>query len=1012
MKKIDSNTHISIGLLLALLILIFSCSKDFESLVLDSFDFSFTGEHPTETYLFENTRTSFTLTPEKEISTIAYFIKYLPSNKKGYFTTLEGDTIRPHDTLQVKTRQWNYNYVAIDTGTHQVRFMAWDTNANKKELSLAYRAHYASFSFLLNKGVNEFIINSKNPINATLLRDKETLDPNNKNDFEITYQIQNGTGKLYIDDQAFDAGTPFFLPKGITELRYLPETLGEHKLSLTATAPDGATKTEELLFTVVNLDFTINTTAASTVVELDTNLAIAVDLNTQDEESKVNYEITHSFSATSEGAGTVRDQNGGVMEPGQYRAIIPGSYNYTFTSKELGNRMIYFSVRDSNAQTKRDSVAIEVANIPFSFTGNSGSNSVFINERTQLNFNLKSNGNTEIIQYSLSHQLLEGNGRVEKGDGTLLQNSKEYEVEIGDFSLFYYPESLGSHQIAFMVTDNYGQEVGPVVIDLETKQNDFTLTITPSKTSEFVNTPINTIIDVDEIPEGTNDMYEAFYSSGKNSSLQVNGTTYEPGEKFQLGPNNNNVVYIGAEPGQHNLVISVESGANVTHTASTVIDYKQIDFLFTAGSQKSDISVGETTSLNFNISENVGTSNYKMRYSLNGNALIKDENGIQVSAGNIYEVPKGNFNWSLEGTDESNVELVFYVQNDTGLEKSAAITVAVTPKDYNFSANATQSKTYTETPVPVNFNISEIGIGGDSYTMYFSSGNNNGTFEYNGNTYSAGESFSVPTGSFQGMYTGLTEDTHQVAFTVRSSSQVEKTANVSIEIEKYEEFFDLTVSQSTQDKFEDQPFLINVVTNAPAGHDSEVTYEMTFQFSGMNGGYINHRGIIYKEGEVIPLEYGSVAMQFYPEIDDSFTINFRVENSTGISQTTSESIEMLKKPTVAVKGEKHNISCGGLNGCDYVIRIYTCFAANCSEAYNGATLQQVEVRVYNRKDKRWDTMLFNYNDAKGSGVERYFELEEEPKESKLRYLDQDYEIRVQDSNGQWSDVIRGTIVRV
>ena len=58
--------------------------------------------------------------------------------------------------------------------------------------------------------------------------------------------------------------------------------------------------------------------------------------------------------------------------------------------------------------------------------------------------------------------------------------------------------------------------------------------------------------------------------------------------------------------------------------------------------------------------------------------------------------------------------------------------------------------------------------------------------------------------------------------------------------------------------------------------------------------------------------------------------------------------------------------------------------ANCSEAYNGASLQQVEIRIYNRKTQRWDTKLFNYNDAKGSGVERYFELEEEPKEGKIK----------------------------
>ncbi len=1012
MKNRYTPTKIVIGALALISALVLSCSKDFEDIILDDFDFSFSEEHPEDSFVFESTRTTFSILPEKEITTVNYFVKFSSSNADGYFLSMEGDTIRKNDTLAITNRNWAYNYVAVDTGLHKVKFHAWDSNKRQKELELRYNAKFASFSFLLNKGVNEFIINSKNPVNVTLLRDKETEDPNNKGDFEVTYQIENGTGKLYLGDKVFDAGKPFFLPKGISELGYLPETLGEHKLFITAKAPDGATLTEELLLNVLNLDFTINTTAASTQVELDTNLAIAVDLKTQDEESDVEYEITHSFSSTSVGSGTVRDQNGGVMEPGQYRAILPNSYNYTFTSTELGKRKIYFDLRDSNGQTKRDSVEIEVANIPFTFSGNSESNSVFMNERTQFNFNIKSNGNTENIEYNISFEILEGNGRIAGINGNTLQNSTEYPVNLGNFSLFYFPESLGSHQISFSVTDNYGQEVGPVNIDLETKQNDFTINMTPSKTSEFANLPVNVIIDINEIPVGTNDTYEAFYSSGRNSSLRVNGTAYGPGDKFQLGPNNNNVVYTGTEAGQHDIVLSVESSANVTHTANTSITYNQVDFLFSGGSQKSDISVGEITSLNFNISESIGSSDYTMRFSMNGNALIKNENGVEVSAGNIYDVPKGNFNWSLKGTDESNITLTFYVQNDTGLEKTVSIPIAVSPKNYNFSANATQSQAYTGDVVDINFNITELGIGGDTYIMYFSSGSSNGSFEYQGTPHAAGEGFAVPVGSFQGKYTGILESNHNIEFTVRSSSEVEKTADVNIDFEKYEEFFDLTVGQSSQDKFENQPFQLNVVTNATSGHDASVTYGMTFEFADLNGGYIIHQGKTYREGEVIPIAYGSVAIQFYPEIDDSFTINFRVENSTGISQTASESIILLKKPTIAVKGEKQNIQCGGLNGCDYVVRIYTCFAANCSEAYNGATLQQVEVRIYNRKDRRWDTMLFNYNDARGAGVERYFELEQEPKENRLRYLDQDYEVRVQDSNGQWSTKVRGTIVRV
>ena len=1012
MKKLNRQTRFSIAFVLASFFIILACSKDFEHVILDDFDFSFTGENAEESFLFESTRTSFSLVPEKEITTVNYFMKYAASKSKGYFLTMEGDTIRANDTLNITDRTWNYNYVAIDTGLHKVRFLAWDSNKNQKELALTYIAKYASFSFLLNKGVNEFIINSKNPVSATLLRDKETEGPNNKVDFEVTYQIENGTGKLYVGNEIFDAGKPFTLPKGISELEYLPETLGEHKLTVTAKAPDGASLTEELILNVLNLDFTLNATASSTQVELDTNLAIAIDLKTQDEDSEVEYEISHSFSSTSEGGGTVRDQNGGVMEPGQYRTIIPNSYNYTFTSTELGRRKIYFDVRDSNGQIKQDSIEIEVANIPFTFSGNSESNSVFLNERTQFNFNIKSNGNTENIDYNISYEILEGNGRITGISGNTLQNSTDYPVNLGNFSLFYFPESIGSHQISFIVTDNYGQEVGPVNIDLETKQNDFTVNITPSKTSEFANIPVNVIIDIDEVPEGTNDTYEAFYSSGGNSTIRVNGIEYGPGEKFQLAPNNNNVVYIGSEAGQHDIVLSVESSANVTHTASTSINYNQVDFLFTGGSQKSDISVGEVTSLNFNISESVGSSDYTMRYSMNGNALIRNETGNVVSAGNIYDVPKGNFNWSLEGTDESNITLTFYVQNDTGLEKTVIITIDVTPKNYNFTANATQSAAFTGEVVDINFNISELGIGGDTYIMYFSTGSSNGSFEYQGTTYAAGESFPVPIGSFQGKYIGISESNHNIEFTVRSSSDVEKTADVNIDYEKYEEFFDFNAGQSSIDKYEDQPFPFNFVTNASTGHNPSVTYELTYSFNDASAGYIVYKGTVYREGEVIPMDYGSTSMQFYPLTDENFSIDFRVENSTGISQTANESVTMFKKPKVAAKGEKHNVSCGGLNGCDYQVRIYTCFDTNCSEAYNGATLQQVEIRIYNRFDRRWETRLFNYDDAAGSGVERFFLLEEEPSEGKLKYQDQRYEVRVLDTNGQWSEKVTGNIIRV
>ena len=1118
MKKITPLRIVSATLLCVMLAV--ACSKDFDKIVQDSFEFSFVSDNEPEIFIFEPSRTDFSIEPERFVTSVEYFMKYKLENGKGYYLTSENDTIRENDTIAVTDFNMSFNYIAIDTGAHRVKVLAWDSNTLEKEIELSYNTKFASFSFLLGKGTDDFIINTENPVNATLLRDKATSSPDSSNPegFEVIYRLQDGTGILYLDGTAYETGKPFMLPKGVNEFGYKPETLGEHKLTMTATAPDGATLTNELVLNVTDLEFIFRATASASQVELNTNLAVNIDLQTQDAQSDITYEISHSFAPGSQGAGRVRDQNGGVMNPGTPRSIDPGNYNFTFQDDALGQRKIYFDVQDSNGQTKRDSVEIEVANIPFTFSGNSQSNQVFVNQRTQFNFNIKSTGNTSNIDYNLTFDGVQGNGTVTGINGNTIQNNTEQPVDLGNFSLFYTPETLGVHTISFIVTDNFGQEVGPVVIDLTARQleldfsasansnevlvgqrgtislsliekgdfdgvdyelsyfitggtaalfngnssippsqfftinpgsfsydfvaeqsgtyvinfllrdsngqtleekvtvvvgnNDFTVSMTPSKATEFSNLPVNIVVNIDEIPEGANDTYQAFYSSSLNGRMTVNGASYGPGETFPLPAGISNITYTGSEPGQHNLVLSTESGSDVTRTASTTITYDQVDFSFTGGATNTGISVGETTPLNFNITESVGSSSYKMRFSLSGNAIVRDANGTTVGPGNIYDVPTGNFTWSAEGTTDTSVTLVFTAQNDTGLEKDVTISLQVAAKDYNFVASATESSANTEVPVTANFNITEIGIGGDTYEMYYASGSNNGSFEYEGTVYGPGETFSVPVGQFSGTYTGISAGNHNVNFTVRSSSDVTKTAGFNINFDVYEEPFTLNVSQSSQDKYISVPFDLTAITNATAGHAPGVTYTMIFTFTGASAGTIRYKGITYSEGENIPLDYGSALMSFVPETDENFTIDILVENSTGQSQSVSEFVTMFKKPNAVAKGEKHNINCGGLNGCDYEVRIYTCFAANCSEAYNGATLEQVEIRIRNRQTSLLETKIFNYNDAKGTGVDRYFELEEEPSEGRLKYLDQDYEVRVRDSNGQWSERTQGSVVRV
>lgn len=572
------------GLALGAFIL-FSCTKDFDDIIVDNFGFSFTEEHDAEGVVFGTTRTSFILTPEKEITTVEYYMKYNVLEGDGSFLNIDGETISENDTINLIKHNFDYNYKHMDKGIHRVEVLAWDSNNNSEVIELVYDVKQTNFTFLLNKGSDDFIVNTYNPVIVNLIRDNVNEDSEEENAFEVTYQIENGTAKLSYQEEEYEEGEKLHLQKGESELGYLTDVPGEHKLIAIAEAADGAKVTRELIIKVRN-------------------------------------------------------------------------------------------------------------------------------------------------------------------------------------------------------------------------------------------------------------------------------------------------------------------------------------------------------------------------------------------------------------------------------------------KDYTFIANASESKAFTGNPVPVSFNITEKDGESEEFTMSYTSIGNNSQLFYDGNTYSPGETFSVPTGSFNGVYTGSTDGAHEIVFTTVSTSGVEKTALVNIEYEKYEEFFDLSVSQAAVDKYENQPFWITVVTNANAGHDPNVTYELTYNFVGATAGYMRYKGIIYREGESIPLDYGSTSIQFTPETDENFTINVRVENSTDISNSESEPITMFKKPVAMVKGEKHNVSCGGLNGCDYQVRIYTCWDVACSEAFNGSTIRRVEIRIWNRKDRKWSTFLFNYNDASGSGVNRYFLLEERGKERDLRFLDQRYEVRIEDSNGQWSETVTGNVIRV
>src|SRR5690606_15311884 len=148
------------------------------------------------------------------------------------------------------------------------------------------------------------------------------------------------------------------------------------------------------------------------------------------------------------------------------------------------------------------------------------------------------------------------------------------------------------------------------------------------KTSEFVNVAVPISVSIDELAEDSGDTYELYVSSNRNGSVRYKGDTYSVGEHFAVQPGDFFIDYIGTQAGQHNLGVSVKSSSNVIRSKDVDLTFQQVDYAFSGASSKPEISVGDSTPLNFNITENAGSSTYKIRYVATGTgAAIRDQNG-------------------------------------------------------------------------------------------------------------------------------------------------------------------------------------------------------------------------------------------------------------------------------------------------------------------------------------------------------------------------------------------------
>lgn len=983
MKKfISSIAYIAIFFGLFIL----GCTKDFD--IQDQFDYDVNVTMKDSGYVFEPSDLNLKIIPKRIVKGITYKVTY---------TVIEGDsylefgkpvaTIKKDESFNMpETNEQVLQFYPTKVGENKILITIEDSNGLKKTKSLVYKAKLAPFTFVLTPNMSTYTINARGAVTSTLIRDLDDT-------FTFNYTVENGTGILYNGNEEIPLGKPYKIAAGVNQLHYLPTSLGTHKLTVVATAFDGAVIKKTIDIIVDNVPFSLNATTVSTAINVNQEALINLELLELQKGITSTYEITHSFDSKGL-SGVLTNSTGTVVNAGVFSPTSPGTYQYKFKAAAQGVSTITFKVKDSNGQVKEVSIVITITNVPFTLTGASTQKTILLNESTKLNFNIVPNtSDSKGVTYSFIYQAESGDGILIDGQGQEIPRGAPIAVNKGVFSLNYKPTSLGSHIINYTVTDNNG-ETRSGKIEMEAVHSAVTFNVS-TVTQSYVNVPIN--LDFIITPQTENNLtYEMNYfvtggqgvlkktatdivtpgeyhavnkgaftyeftpsiagnfvltfelkdnngqiitktvpisvinndftiSTTGDGTLYVNTSksintylsqdkvssivTYEVKYSIESGSTGNGVLsfegsnvpygvyaptsvgaksltFTATEVGIINLKVEVKDSNGITHNSVVALEVKPINYTFSGASQLNSIFVNGSTPVNFDITESaVSGTQYEMKYVVSsGDGQIK--NGSELESANIwYPVTVGSFSRNISGISVGSIEVTFTVRNKiTLVEKTQTLTITVNPSIFSFSATPTNvNNNVAGQGTNINFNLIQTGGTDDVYTMTFTT-TGSGTFNYNGNSYSAGQIIPISVGATNGSYVGTSVGDHALVFEVTNQLNSKKSSNATV---KYinNDFTLSTTGDGTLFMGQTQDFNVFLSQLLP---DASITYQVRCVFeSGTTGsGNIQKNGVNESLGVYSGVGLGTTTLRFVPTKPGLIRIGVEVVNNSGLKKTS------------------------------------------------------------------------------------------------------------------------------
>ncbi len=390
--------------------------------------------------------------------------------------------------------------------------------------------------------------------------------------FKLKY-TNSGNGALQVSGSVLSPNTEVNVSSGNTTITYIPNALGDHNLNFTVTDIYGQSKVFSVKIAATYAAMSASASAsAGGSVYYQRNSTISLVL------AEENY--TDNFTVAWSGGNGVMKNGATVYTAGTGYSLAGGTSSLTYTPNSLGEHNLSFKVTDIYGQEKTATVKLNVTHATLTAGATPASSSVYVGDPATTTLQITEAEHTGQFRVKPT---ITGSGTLTI-NGTTVASGGNINVSGGNQTIGFTPSATGTHTIAYLVEDQYGQS----------KTATYTVTATypqieasVNNKSIYKNEPTELILNISKDKYGGT--YTVVPSRSGSGTLTMGGSNVSG--SLTLANGITRFTYTPSTTGNHNITFRITATDGMTKEVTSTITASEAPLSIGVGDSWGPISV-------------------------------------------------------------------------------------------------------------------------------------------------------------------------------------------------------------------------------------------------------------------------------------------------------------------------------------------------------------------------------------------------------------------------------------